>query len=1227
MGTNTPKGGEIRKLLKERILLLDGAMGTMIQRYKLEEADYRGERFQGHPCNLKGNNDLLSLTRPDVIREIHEAYLEAGSDIIETNTFNATSISQADYQLEAFVYEINVASARIASEVASAYTKLDPGKPRFVAGSMGPTNKTTSLSPDVNDPGFRATSFDELKEAYKEQARGLVEGGADLLLVETIFDTLNAKAALMGIEEFLSSANLRIPIMVSGTITDASGRTLSGQTLEAFMLSLDHVELLSMGLNCALGAKEIRPYLQEMAGKSSRFVSVHPNAGLPNQFGEYDESPEQMSVQISDFIESGFVNIVGGCCGTTPEHIRAFAQLAEKAPARTPPTPREGLKLSGLEPLTAFAGSNFINIGERCNVAGSRKFARLIREKKYDEALEIARRQVEDGAQILDINLDDAMLDAEHEMVTFLNLLVAEPEISRVPLMIDSSKFQVIEAGLKCIQGKAVVNSISLKEGEEAFLEQARKIRSYGAAVIVMAFDEKGQADSYERRIEICKRAYGLLTEKLNYPPDDIIFDPNVLTIGTGMEEHNHYALDFIHATRWIKEHLPGARVSGGISNLSFSFRGNNIVREAIHSVFLYHAIGAGLDMGIVNPGLLQVYDEIPGKLLEYTEDLVLNRRPDATERIITYSATLEQADQQEERRDLWRDQGVEERLKHSLIKGLAEFIEADALEAHQKYGLGLKVIEGPLMDGMNVVGDLFGDGKMFLPQVVKSARVMKKAVATLLPFIEQEKASGQSGESQTAGKILMATVKGDVHDIGKNIVGVVLGCNNYQIIDLGVMVPTERILDEAQKQGVDVVGLSGLITPSLEEMIHVASEMERRGMDQPLLIGGATTSKIHTAVKIEPKYSRPVIHVKDASKSVAVVSSLLSPEQNPDFSRGIKEEYEALRESYAGAGREITYLSLEAARANRFQPDWSLEAPYAPNQPGIHSLMDFSLDEISQYINWIFFFTTWELKGKFPEIFDHPDYGGEARKLYEDAQEMLRKIIEEKWLTANAVYGIFPALSDGDDIVVYQEDGAERTRFTMLRNQTLKKDQANLCLADFVAPTDSGKQDYLGAFAVTAGIGIEKKLKAFEAEHDDYSSIMLKALADRLAEAFTELLHQQIRRSDWGYASGEALGTEDLFREKYSGIRPAHGYPACPDHSEKEVLFRLLEAEKYGISLTENYSMVPAASVSGLIFAHPESRYFFVGKLGLDQVQDYARRKKIPLPEAERLLASNLNY
>jgi 5-methyltetrahydrofolate--homocysteine methyltransferase len=1229
MNTNN-RGQEISRLLKERVLLLDGAMGTMIQRYKLGEADYRGEPFKNHPSDLKGNNDLLSLTRPDIIREIHDAYLEAGSDIIETNTFNATSISQADYAMEAEVYAINFESARIASAAAAAFSLLTPGKPRFVAGSIGPTNKTTSLSPDVNDPGFRAISFDEMKEAYKEQVKGLVEGGADLLLVETVFDTLNAKAALMGIEEYMSAAGFRIPVMVSGTITDASGRTLSGQTLEAFMLSLDHVELLSIGLNCSLGAKEIRPYLHELSEKSTHFVSVHPNAGLPNQFGEYDESPQQMSVWIKDFIDSGYVNIVGGCCGTTPDHIRAFSELLTEAEARHPAKAAPGLKLSGLEAMTAYEGSNFINIGERCNVAGSRKFARLIREKKYDETLAIARRQVEDGAQILDINLDDAMLDAEKEMHTFLNLLLAEPEISKVPLMIDSSKFSVIETGLKCIQGKAVVNSISLKEGEALFLEHARIIRSYGAAVIVMAFDEQGQADSYERRIEICQRAYSLLTEKLNFPPDDIIFDPNVLTIGTGIEEHNNYAIDFISTTRWIKKNLPHTRVSGGISNLSFSFRGNNVVREAIHSVFLYHAIKAGLDMGIVNPGMLQVYDEIPVDLLTYTEDLVLNRRPDATERIIEYSATLEEVAKVEERKDLWRDETVEERLKHALIKGITEFIEADALEAHQKIGLGLKVIEGPLMKGMNVVGDLFGEGKMFLPQVVKSARVMKRAVAILLPFIEQEKASGASGESRSAGKILMATVKGDVHDIGKNIVGVVLGCNNYEVIDLGVMVPTDKILDEAEKQKVDIVGLSGLITPSLEEMIHVASEMKRRQMKQALLIGGATTSKIHTAVKLEPAYNNAVIHVKDASRSVAVVSALLSPDQRDSYTAGVREEYEALRDSYADAGRDISYLSLEEARKNALSLRWSPENISTPGQTGVISLTDYPMEQISRFINWIFFFTTWELKGKFPDIFNHPDYGAEAQKLFADAQTMLRKIIDEKWLTANAVYGIFPARADGDDILIYENNdrGKIRSRFTNLRNQTKKEDgQPNLCLSDFVAPASSGLNDYVGAFAITAGIGIEKKIKEFEADHDDYSAIMLKALADRLAEAFTELVHEDIRKKSWGYAADENLVVEDLFKEKYTGIRPAHGYPACPDHSEKEVLFDLLEAEKHGIRLTENYSMVPAASVSGLIFAHPEARYFFVGKIGRDQVEDYARRKKLSIEEVERILASNLNY
>lgn len=1220
----------IGQLLKERVLLLDGAMGTMIQRYQLEEADYRGEAFREHPCDLKGNNDLLSLTQPHIIREIHEAYLEAGSDILETNTFNATRISQADYQCEDQVYDINFHSAKIAAEAAKAYTQRDPQKPRFVAGSIGPTNKTASMSPDVNDPGYRATSFDEMKLAYREQCQGLLDGGADLLLVETVFDTLNAKAALMGIEELLREKGIRIPVMVSGTITDASGRTLSGQTLEAFMHSLDHVDLLSIGLNCSLGAKEMRPYLKDMASLSTHFVSVHPNAGLPNQFGEYDETPEQMSVLMKDFLDEGYVNIVGGCCGTTPDHIAAFAKLLEKASPRLPREKQAGLKLSGLEPLTVYEGSNFINVGERCNVAGSRKFARLIREKKYEEALGIARKQVEEGAQILDINLDDAMLDAQQEMHTLIKLLVSEPEISRVPLMIDSSKFEVIETGLKCIQGKAVVNSISLKEGEAAFLEQAQKIRSYGAAVIVMAFDEKGQADSFERRIEICQRAYRLLVEDLNYDPDDIIFDPNVLSIGTGIAEHNNYAVDFIRTCSWIKEHLPRARVSGGISNLSFSFRGNNVVREAIHSVFLYHAIKAGLDMGIVNPGMLQVYDEIPEQLLEYTEDLVLNRRPDATERLIDLAATLSSEVKTEAQQDSWRDQSVEERLKHALVKGITEHVEADALEAHTSYGLGLKVIEGPLMDGMNVVGDLFGDGKMFLPQVVKSARVMKRAVATLLPFIEAEKASGESGESSSAGKVLLATVKGDVHDIGKNIVGVVLGCNNYEVIDLGVMVATETILQEAIRQEVDIVGLSGLITPSLEEMIHVAAEMERRGMKQSLLIGGATTSKIHTAVKIEPSYGQAVVHVKDASKSVGVVSKLLSEERREGFVKETRAAYESLRSSYAGARKEVPYVSLDEARSNALKLAWTADKITRPRKPGMHHLMDFPMDQIRDYINWVFFFVTWELRGKFPEILDDPRYGEEARKLYADAQEMLDRIIQERWLQANAVFGLLPAQSRGDDIVVYEDEGLVRevTRFTNLRNQTLKKDgMPNLCLSDYLAPAESGLCDYLGVFAVTAGLGIEAKIKEFEAEHDDYSSIMLKALADRLAEAFTELLHERIRKDYWGYAPEEALDKHGLFLEEYQGIRPAHGYPACPEHSEKEVLFRLLEAEKAGMQLTESYSMVPAASVSGLIFAHPQSRYFFVGKVGLDQVKDYARRKGFEVERVQSLLASNLNY
>jgi len=1218
----------IKELLNDRVLVLDGAMGTMIQKLGLGEQDFRGERFRNHPGNLQGNNDLLCITAPEYIKEIHRQFLEAGADIIETNTFNANVISQADYAMEDVVYELNKAAATLATEVADEFTRKNPSKPRYVAGSIGPTNKTASMSPDVNDPGFRAISYNELRDAYYDQARGLLDGGIDLFLVETIFDTLNAKAALLALNDLMEERNVRMPVMVSGTITDASGRTLSGQTLEAFMHAVSHVDLLSLGLNCSLGANEMRPYIKELSEKSPFMVSAHPNAGLPNQFGEYDETPTHMGLHIKEFLDSGFLNIVGGCCGTTPDHIREFARLAEKSSTHKVREADRKFRLSGLEPLARFEGSNFINIGERLNVAGSKMFARLIREKKYEEALEIARQQVENGAQVLDINLDDAMLDAEAEMVTFLNLMISEPDIAKVPFMIDSSKWSVIEAGLKCVQGKCIVNSISLKEGEDNFLRQASKIRNYGAAVVVMAFDEKGQASTYEQRIEICKRAYNLLTEKVNFPPEDIIFDPNVLTIGTGMEEHNNYAVDFIQTVKWIKENLPYAKVSGGISNLSFSFRGNNVVREAIHSSFLYHAIREGLDMGIVNPAMLQVYDEIPKDLLEYVEDLVLNRRPDATERLLTFASTIKQEEDADVAVIAWREETVEERLKHSLIKGITEFIESDTLEAHKKYGAGLKVIEGPLMDGMNVVGDLFGDGKMFLPQVVKSARVMKKSVAVLLPYIEAEKAA--EGGSHAAGKILLATVKGDVHDIGKNIVSVVLGCNNYEIIDLGVMVSAEKILDTAEKENVDIIGLSGLITPSLEEMVNVGREMERRKMKQPLLIGGATTSRIHTAVKIQPVYSGSVIHVKDASKSVPVVSDLLSSEKGQATRENFRKEYEDLKKQYEGAERNVDFISLADARNNKLKIDWLSNPTPVPLQTGTFHLSDFPLEEILPYINWMFFFVTWELRGKFPEILDDPKYGEEAKKLYADAQEMLQQMISEKWLTANAVYGIYPANSMEDDIVVYMDEtrATEQCRFINLRNQTKKEPGTpNLSLGDFVAPAGSGIEDYIGAFAVTAGIGVDAKVKEFEADNDDYSAIMLKALADRLAEAFTELVHEKIRKEIWGYVPDENLDMDALFREKYVGIRPAHGYPACPEHSEKETLFSLLNAENHGMQLTENYSMVPAATVSGLVFAHPQSSYFFVGKISQDQVKDYAERKGFIEEEVRRLLASNINF
>jgi 5-methyltetrahydrofolate--homocysteine methyltransferase len=1222
------KKPDIKELLKKKVLVLDGAMGTMIQQLNLSEKDFRGTQLKDHPDNLFGNNDILSITLPEATKKIHREFLEAGADIIETNTFNATSISQSDYHTEDFVHEINRSAARLAHEVADEFTRRNPDKPRYVAGSLGPTNKTASMSPDVNDPGYRAISFNGLKEAYREQAAGLLEGGVDLFMIETVFDTLNAKAALVALNELFAEKGSKIPVMLSGTITDASGRTLSGQTLEAFIHSVSHIDLLSIGLNCALGAKEMRPYIKEIAEKSPFYVSAHPNAGLPNQFGEYDETPEKMAGHIREFLEAGHVNIVGGCCGTTPEHIRAFAQLAGMSNPHVTASPTRSFKLSGLEPLSVFEGSNFINIGERLNVAGSKKFARLIREKKYEEALGIALHQVENGAQVLDINIDDAMLDAEHEMVNFLHLMMSEPDIARVPVMIDSSRWNVIEAGLQCVQGKSIVNSISLKEGEETFIKQARKIRDYGAAVVVMAFDEKGQAATFERKTEICSRAYEILTKQVHFPPEDIIFDPNILTIGTGMEEHNNYAVDFIKTVEWIKSNLPHAKVSGGVSNLSFSFRGNDAVREAIHSAFLYHAIRAGMDMGIVNPAMLQVYDEIPKDLLELVEDLILNRRDDATERLLAFADTVKATGSTEKVSQEWREGTVEERLKHALIKGITEFIDEDTLEAHKKIGTGLKVIEGPLMAGMNVVGDLFGAGKMFLPQVVKSARVMKKSVAILFPFIEQEKLT--DGDSSAAGKILLATVKGDVHDIGKNIVGVVLGCNNYDILDLGVMVPTEKILDTAEKENVDVIGLSGLITPSLEEMVNVAREMQRRGMKQPLLIGGATTSRIHTAVKIEPGYTNSVMHVKDASKSVPVVNKLLSKENNEAFKAEVKQEYEALRKKYEGAERNVEFLSLEDARKNRLQIDWDLQPPVVPARTGTFHLTDFPIQEIIPYINWMFFFVTWELRGKFPEILKDPKYGVEATKLYKDAREMLDLIVREKWLSANAVYGIYPANSIGDDIVLFTDESRtkELTRFMNLRNQTRKETGTpNLALSDFIAPLETGKKDYLGAFANTAGLGIEERIKAFEADHDDYSSIMVKALADRLAEAFTELLHTKIRKEVWGYAPKEQLTMDELFREKYSGIRPAHGYPACPEHSEKKTLFNLLECEKHGIELTENYSMYPAASVSGLIFAHPASKYFFVGKIGKDQVKDYARRKGMSEENVKKLLASNLNF
>lgn len=1238
---------DIHKELRSRILVLDGAMGTMVQRYKLGEEEYRGDRFRDFGHNLKGNNDLLVITQPRVISEIHDAYLEAGADIIETDSFNANRISLADYHLEELAYELNVAAATLAREAVKRFTRRASDKPRWVAGSIGPTNKTASMSPDVQNPAYRAVTFDQLYEAYREQARGLIDGGVDILMIETIFDTLNAKAALIAVFDELdyrrkpmaagssgtsgsTGRHFRdIPVIASVTISDNSGRTLSGQTLEAFLISVAHFDLFAIGLNCSLGAAELRPYVEELAAKAPFPVIAYPNAGLPNQFGAYDQSPEEMARHIKDFLDNRFVNLIGGCCGTTPDHIRAFVGLAQKAPVRKLPVTGNELKLSGLEPLTVFKGSNFINIGERTNVSGSRKFARLIKDEKYEEALVVARQQVESGAQIIDISMDEAMLDAEKSMVAFLNMVASDPDVSRVPIMIDSSKFSVIHAGLKCIQGKPIVNSISLKEGEKQFLEHAAILRKFGAATIVMAFDEEGQATSYERRIAIARRAYDLLTGKLDFPPGDIIFDSNILTVATGIEEHNNYAVEFLHTTRWIKENLPHARTSGGISNLSFSFRGNDPLREAMHSVFLYHAIKAGLDMGIVNAGALPVYDEIPADLLKLIEDVILNRRKDATERILAFADQVKDSTRKEESAAGWRNLPVDERLSHALIKGITEFIDADIDEAMPFFTTALQIIEGPLMKGMNHVGDLFGSGKMFLPQVVKSARVMKKAVARLTPRLEAEKAN-QKGPQANVGKVLMATVKGDVHDIGKNIVGVVLACNNFDVVDLGVMVPADKILDAALQHKVNVVGLSGLITPSLEEMVHVAREMERLHFTIPLMIGGATTSEIHTAVKIEPHYNGPVIHVKDASKAVGVVANLMSPETKDTYARSIRKKYGNLRESFDKKGDQ-DYITLAEARKNRLKIDWNNNQISKPAFTGNKLFIDYPLEEIRDYIDWTFFFHAWKMNGRYPAILQDPVKGPEARKLFADARRMIDEIISKKMILARGIIGIYPCNSNGDDIEVYNDTGRSKVlkTFHFLRNQQKKEqDLPNLCLADYVAHKDSGLVDYMGFFAVTAGLGVEEWVEHYEKELDDYDAILIKILADRFAEAFAELMHQRVRKEFWAYAMDEELDVASMIREEYQGIRPAPGYPACPEHSEKQSLFDLLDVTgKTGIQLTENFAMYPGASVSGFYFAHPASRYFNLGKISKDQISDYAKRKNISPERAESLLNTNLNY
>jgi 5-methyltetrahydrofolate--homocysteine methyltransferase len=1241
----------LHSLLRTRVLILDGAMGTMIQRHRLTEADFRGERFASHGHDLRGNNDLLALTRPDIISGIHHAYLAAGADIIETNTFSGTSIAQADYGLESIVYELNAEASKLAKAAADEWTAKTPERPRFVAGAIGPTNKTLSISPDVNNPAFRAVTFDQMREAYEEQVRGLLDGGCDVILLETIFDTLGAKAGIVAIENVFEQKGVRLPVMISVTITDRSGRTLSGQTIDAFYVSIRHARPFSVGINCALGARDMRPYLAELARIAECYVTSYPNAGLPNAFGEYDEKPEETAALLRDFASSGFANILGGCCGTTPEHINAIARAVEGAAPRELPgtswlTPGSGIRgagsesripdpgsrtpagptqFSGLEVLTIREDSNFQMIGERTNVTGSAKFARLIKSGNFAEAVSVAVEQVRSGANMIDVNMDEGMLDSEEVMRTFLNYIATEPEIARVPIMIDSSKWTVLEAGLKCVQGKGIVNSISLKEGEKDFLHKAKLVQRYGAGVVVMAFDETGQADTIERKVDICHRAYRLLTEQAGFDPTDIIFDPNILAVATGLEEHNDYAVNYIEATRIIKATCPGAKVSGGVSNLSFSFRGNDVVREAIHSAFLYHAIKAGMDMGIVNAGQLIVYEDIPKDLLERVEDIIFNRRPDATERMVQFAESVKGTGKKREADLGWRSGTVEQRLSHALVHGVVEFIEVDVEEARQKYPRPLEIIEGPLMDGMKIVGDLFGAGKMFLPQVVKSARAMKKAVAYLLPYMEEEKQ--RTGGARTQGKVVMATVKGDVHDIGKNIVGVVLGCNNYEIVDLGVMVPAAKILDTAIEQGAHMIGLSGLITPSLDEMAFVAREMKRRGFTMPLLIGGATTSKQHTAVKIAPEYSGPVVHVLDASRAVDVVSSLIGDNRDA-FDRSNRELQEEIRERYS-TRREKPLLPYEKALANRPAFDWDDHVIASPWFVGRRYLDDVPLDDIRKFIDWTFFFTAWELKGRFPAILQHPDYGRAARDLYDHAQRLLDRIVSEKLLTARGVYGFWPANSEGDDVVVYKDD-TRRTvlaRLPMLRQQEVIPDgRPNRSLADYIAPIETGVPDYIGMFAVTAGLGTDDLVHRFERDHDDYNAIMVKALADRLAEAFAEYLHAQARR-DWGYGADEKLANEDLIAEKYRGIRPAYGYPACPDHSEKFKLFDLLDAGRQGLTLTEHGAMLPAASVSGLYFSHPDAKYFTVGRIGRDQLESYAKRKGVPIEEAERWLSPNLAY